>query len=304
MLHTLLEINFEQELSILEQLSQWLCRIGISIDGTRFCKLIELVRDIAHHYRSDEVFQLLRKYDKATLWVALTDATAFIRVFLGFKDTKSHDLPRAKLKEMLDGPLLPWNELSDAGNSHARNTLFELEMAEWFKRAGLEVTSYDDVQFNFIEHTFNVQCKRIHSSRKIGDNVNSAADQITKRIDSCPRTKGLICLCIDKISGKEGTILEVDSHSSVPRFLEQITYDFINSHNHFWQRLLNVHVLGTFVILNALALIKDRKKPMLTHCRQTILDIIPNNTFYQQRDYMLVKKLSDKLNSVKPIAGF
>ena len=83
-------------------------------------------------------------------------------------------------------------------------------------------------------------------------------------MDSCPRTKGLICLCIDKISGKEGMILEVDSHSSVPHFLEQITYDFINSHNHLWQRLLNVHVLGTFVILNALAL-KGRNRVRLAN---------------------------------------
>jgi hypothetical protein len=304
MLYTFSEIKFEQELSILEQLSQWLFKIGISIDGTRFCKLLDLVRDIVHHYKSDKVSQLLKKYDKATLWIALIDATAFIRVFLGFKDTKSHDLPRAKLKEILDGPLLPWNESPDAGNIHARNILFELEMAAWFKRAGLEVTNYDDIQFNFMKHTFNVQCKRIHSSRKIGDNVASAADQITKRMVSCPRTKGLICLCIDKISGKEDMVLEVNNHSSVPYFLEQIVYDFINSYNHLWQRLLNVHVLGTFVILNAVALIKDRKKPMLTHCRQTILDIIPNNIFYQQRDYRLVKKLSDKLNSVKPLTGF
>ena len=303
-LHNFSEIKLEQELSILEQLSQWLSRIGINIDGTRFCKLLELVRDIDHHYRSDKTSQLSMKYDNASQWVALTDVTTFIRVFLGFKDIKSHDLPRAKLKEMLDGPLLPWNESPNSGNSHARNTLFELEMAAWFKRAELAVTSYDDVQFNFTEHTFNVQCKRIHSSKRIGDNVAIAADQITKRMDKLPRTKGLICLCIDKVSGKEGMILEVDSHNNISYFLEQIARDFIISYRHLWQGLLNIHVLGTFVILNALARTKDRKKPMLTHCRQTILDIIPNNTLYQQRDYKLVKKLSDKLNSVKPIAGF
>lgn len=292
------EMKVERELTILEQLSQWLIRTGITINGTRYFELIELLRVIVDHYKKSEISQLLNKYDEATLWVALTDATAFVRIYLGFKDIKSHCLPRAKLKEMLDGPLLPWNESPDVSNIHARNTLFELEMAAWFKRAGLEVTNYDDAQFDFMDHTFNIQCKRIHSPKRIGENVASAVSQITKRMDSQARTRGLICLCIDKISEKEGWILEVDDHRSIPHFLDRIAKDFIMSHNHLWQRVLNIHVLGTLVVFNALALIKGAPDPMLTHCRQTTLDIIPDNTPYQQYDYRLVKELSARLNTV------
>jgi len=179
---------------------------------------------------------------------------------------------RAKFKEMIVGPLLSWDESPTKNNIHGRNTLFELETAAVFKRAGLKITNYDDVQFNFKKKQFNVQCKRIHSPKRVADNISNAVDQITKRMKNS-NTKGLICLSIDKISDKEGYILEAENHENVGLSLEKICGDFINIKRKNWQNLVNINVLGTLIIINAIALLKNYEHgPLLTNCRHTTLD--------------------------------
>lgn len=297
MIHLYSEIKFEQELELIQEFDQWLLQNGIKTDGSRLYEVINLLKVIVEHYKVDKVTQLLANYDEATLWVVLTDATAFIRVYLAFKNTKSHELPRAKFKEMLAGPLLPWDESSTKNNIHGRNTLFELEMAAVFKRAGLKITNYDDIQFNFEEKQFNVQCKRIHSPKRVAANISSAVDQITKRMKDS-KTRGLICLSIDKISDKEGYVIEAENHESAGLSLEKICEDFINIQRTNWQNLININVLGTLIVINAIALLGGR---LLTHCRQTTLDIIPKNIFLQQSDYRLIRALSSKIMNSKAI---
>ena len=297
------EIKFDQELKLVQEFNQWLIKNGIKTNGSRLYEVIDLLKVIVDHYKADKVTQLLANHDEATLWVVLTDATAFVRVYLAFKNTKSHVLPRGKFKEMLVGPLLPWDESSTKNNIHGRNILFELEMAAVFKRAGLKITDYDDVSFNFKKKQFNVQCKRIHSPKSVTANISNAVDQITKRMKDS-NTKGLICLSIDKISDKEGCVLETEKHESVGPSLEKICGDFISNQRKNWQNLVNINVLGTLIVINAIALLKNYGPgPLLTSCRQTTLDIIPKNIFLQQSDYRLIKTLSSKIMTPKAIGS-
>ena len=116
-----------KKLKLVQEFDQWLIQNGIETRGSRLYEVIDLLKVIVEHYKANKVTQLLSNYDKATLWVVLTDATAFIRVYLAFKSSKSHVLPRAKFKEMLVGPLLPWDESPTKNNIHGRNTLLSLK---------------------------------------------------------------------------------------------------------------------------------------------------------------------------------
>lgn len=303
MTHLFSELKFDQELKLVQEFDQWLIQNGIETRGSRLNEVIDLLKVIVDHYKADKVTQLLSNYDQATLWVVLTDATAFIRVFLAFKNSKSHELPRGKFKEMLVGPLLPWDESPTKNNIHGRNTLFELEMAAVFKRAGFKITNYDDIQFNFKKKKINVQCKRIHSPQRVADNISTAVGQITKRMKDS-QTKGLICLSIDKISDTEGYILEAENHKSVGPSLGKICGNFINIQRINWQNLVNINVLGTLIVINAIARLKNYEHDLLTTCRQTTLDIIPKNIFLQQSDYRLIKALSSKIMTPKAIGRF
>ena len=161
-----------------------------------------------------------------------------------------------------------------------------------------------DIQFNFKKKQFNVQCKRIHSPKRVADNISIAVDQITTRMKDT-QTKGLICLSIDKISEKEGYVLEAENHESVGPSLGKICGDFINIQRTNWQNLVNINVLGTLIVINAIALLKNYEHgPLLTNCRQTTLDIIPRNIFLQQSDYRLIRALSLKIMNPKALGRF
>jgi hypothetical protein len=296
MAQTFNTITFEKQLSILENCSKWMVKLGIDITNTRFEKILTILRVIVEHYKQDNVSELYSKYNEATLFHVLTDATAFMKIFLFLKDKKSHQIPRKKIIESISGPILPWEEEPKEGTSHSRNTVFELETAVLFHEAGLEIKDFDDVRFIFDNYTFNVQCKRIHSPKRIADNIKEAATQILKQNGNKSKAKGIIFLCIDKLTEKEKVILEVNHEKDIGPHLEMITWEFIQTYNHLWRNLITINVLGTAIFIKILANIKRRNKPMLTVCRHRMLDIIPDK-IYQPHDYLLIKKLSAKLGS-------
>lgn len=228
------------------------------------------------------------------LLYVLTDATAFMKIFLFLKDKKSHQIPRRKIIESISGPILPWEEEPKQGTSHSRNTIFELETAVLFHESGLEIKDFDDVRFLFDNYAFNVQCKRIHSPKRIANNVKEAATQISNQNGNKPKVKGIIFLCMDKLTEKEKVILEVNHENEVGPHLDMITREFIQTYNHLWQNLININILGTAIFIKILANIKRYNKPMLTICTHRMLDIIPDKN-HQPHDYLLIKKLSAKL---------
>lgn len=302
MAQTLNTLTFKEQLSILEDCSKWMSKIGISVNNTRFEKTQALLQIVVDHYKQNNVSELMQKYSEATLSYVLTDATSFIELFHFFKDKKSHEIPRKKLIESISGPILPWEEEPEQGTAHSRNTIFELETASLFHKAGLVIKDYDDVQFLFDNHSFNIQCKRIHSPKRIADNVKEAATQISKRIGNRARVKGIIFLCIDKLTEKEKFILQVNHANEIGPHLDKLTSEFIQTYNYLWQNLVNINIVGTVIVLNILASINQDHKPMLTICKHKMLDIISDRR-YQRHDYLLIKNLSAKLEASRTRSG-
>jgi hypothetical protein len=293
-------VRFQDQLSKLEACNKWLTeQVGIKVDDTRFEMVLTLLRTIVEHYASDKVDELLKEYDEPTLYYVLTDAASFMKIYDFFKVKKSNEIPRRKLIESINGPLLPWDEDPVNGTAHGRNIAFELETAISFYRTGLAIESYDDVQIEFNNHHFNVQCKRLHSTKRIFNSINSAAAQITERIADKNNYKGLIYLCIEKLSETEGYILEVDHVDHIGPHLDRLTHKFIKENSHIWHKLLNHNILGTAVVLNALARIDEKPYPLLTTCRHTMLDIIPNEGTGQDYNYLLIKDLGRQMVATK-----
>ena len=207
--------TFTEGLVQLEKTVQWLNSLGISTSSTRFGESVSLYRQIVTSLQDNTVETLIDKYGNLVLWQVLFDADSFIRVHNAFCRDKSHLLPRNNLKAMLAGPILPWDEAPSTGNIAARNLLFELEMASSFKMCDdVEVVGFDDIDFRFNGVLFNVQCKRIHSPKKIKDNIEKAGEQFAARMLK-PGTKGILCLSIDKLAKKEDMILHVDSPEEI-----------------------------------------------------------------------------------------
>ena len=202
-------ITYENQFSALEKATVWLDQIGIKIENTRFSEILELNRLIVEHQKQETLNNLIDEYGNLKLWYALTEASSFIRIHEAFEEEKSHLHRRAKLKKMLGGPFLPWDEDQKENNIESRNTLFELETAAEIKKAGGKIIDFDDVDFIFKKTKFNVQCKRLHSEENIKYNIEKAADQFNRKMRKKANLKGIIALSLDKVAGKEEMMLKL-----------------------------------------------------------------------------------------------
>jgi len=242
-------VTFDGQFQKLQRTGQWLNSIGIQTQNTRFDEVLHLNKEIVEHHKDKSLEDLIEKHGNLKLWFALTEASSFIEIHEAFKSQKSHARPRAKLKMMLQGPYHSWDEDIYVGNIEPRNTLFELEAASKFKKAGAKITGFDDVDFVFEKTKFNVQCKRIHSEKKVKDNVSEAATQFYKRMRARPNLKGIICLSIDKLAGKEEMILKVGSADEVQPKLAVISNAFLAKYRGLWHNFVNTNILAVLLFV-------------------------------------------------------
>lgn len=288
-------VSFQDQLQELEKTGQWLNRIGIKTENTRFDELLRLNKDIVEHEKKHLIEELIQKQDVMKLWFALTEASSFISIYHAFKTQESHLHPRSKLKIMLKGPYYSWEEDISAANIDPRNTLFELEAASKFKNVGAKITGFDDVDFIFKRTKFNVQCKRLHSGKKVKDNLSEAADQFYKRMKVRPSLKGIICLSIDKLTGREEMILQVNSPNEVRPKLADISTSFMTKYGTLWHSFINTNILAVLIFVHVIAVIKETPHALLTVCRDIAFDVIPRQYFYQMADYNLIVGLGERL---------
>lgn len=287
--------TYENQLQKLEKAEEWFKFIGIQADNTRFEEVLLLNRDIVEHHNNNRIDALISKYGNLKLWFALTEASSFIEIYEAFFKQKSHLLPRKKLKMLLQGPYHSWDERVDENNIEPRNILFELEVAAKFFQAGVKITDFDDVDFIFKKTKFNVQCKRLHSEKKIRDNITEAAAQISKRMRKKTNLKGIICLSIDKLTGKEEMLLKVSSPSEVSPRLAVLSNSILDKYRYLWQHLVNTNILAVIIFMHAVATIEDHPYDLLTTCREIAFDVIPHQAFYQKSDYELIVELGERL---------
>lgn len=290
-------VTYNEQLVDLEKAGDWLKSIGIETANTRFDEIFKLNKIIVEHHRKNEIQRLIDGYDNLTLWCALTEASSFVEIHKAFKDQKSHMHPRSKLKKLLGGPFLPWDEDTNESNIENRNTLFELETAAKLKKAGAKIIGFDDVDFIFKKTKFNIQCKRLHSEKNIGHNITKAAEQLYKKMKSRPNLKGIISLSIDKLTGKEGLILKVKSAKEVRPALEKLTNAFLIKYRKLWHSLININILGVLLFVHIVAIIEEEPYDFLTTCRDIAFDVVVRQNFIQFNDYNLIIELMKKLQN-------
>ena len=289
--------SFKDQLSLLEQVEEWLSKVGLQIENTRFSEILDLNRLIIKHTEQGTLDFLINKYGSIKLWYAITEASLFIEIYEAFKKEKSHIHRRAKLKQMIGGPFYPWDENPKKNNIENRNTLFELETAAKFKLAGAKIKGFDDVDFIFKNTRFNVQCKKLHSLKNTKYNIDQAVQQFTKKMKKKKGLKGIIALSLDKVTEKETSILKVRSPNDIRPTLSKISNDFLNQHRKKWKDLLNINILGVILFVHIVAIIEEEPHDLLTTCRDIAFDIIPQKNFFQHNDYYLLKDLGLRMQN-------
>ncbi|CAN7475066.1 hypothetical protein [Acidovorax delafieldii] len=127
------------------------------------------------------------------------------------------------LRALLDGSL---NLLSpQQTQSKAKDTLWELEMLSLLRRSGFAADLLEpDISFPFENHTMGVACKKIYSQKNAYSVIKRAISQIEKHANL-----GIVALNIDDLY-PTNHIMQVSSHESGRRYLEQLTGDFFRDH--------------------------------------------------------------------------
>lgn len=295
MTFTFNRVTFEDQFQKLEKAGHWLNSIGVVTENTRFDEILRLNKEIVEHYKKNLVEELIEKQGNLKLWFALIEASSFIEIHEAFKGQGSHVHPRGKLKKILEGPYHSWDEDVHVGNIEPRNTLFELEAASKFKKSGAKITGFDDVDFVFKKTKFNVQCKRLHSEKKVKDNLSEATAQFYKKMKSRPNLKGIICLSIDKLTGKEEMILKVNSPNEIRPKLAVISTSFLTKYRSLWHNFVNTNILAVLIFVHIVATIQEQPYNLLTTCCDIAFDVIPYQNFFQIADYNLIVELGERL---------
>jgi hypothetical protein len=289
-------IKFEKQFEYLDNTQEWLKIIGINTTNTRFEKIYNLNKIIIEHYNNNLLNKLLEQYDKLELSLALVDASSFINIYEAFKDEKR--LIHPKLRKILEGPYYSWDEDPSKGDNENRNILFELETAAFFKKAGVEIIGFDDVDFSFEGTVFNCQCKRLFSKKNINKNISKSGEQFTKRMESQANIKGILCFSIDKVIGKEKFVFKMKTLDGI-KTLEKHVIEFSSKYRYLWKNFLNISILAVFIFFHAVSILEEEPHDLLINCREIEGNIIPSNKFTQFHDYYLIKKLAEKIESAK-----
>ena len=153
--------------------------------------------------------------------VALTESQELMAV-VAFLRTVPPGRAKKKLQIVLKGPDLPADE--DGNSNHARNTMFELNLAARLRRAGVAVEIGGDADLDF---TYNGlrwfgECKRPYKLENVVNNIGDACQQLGERLASSRlAARGLLAISISRPLTTKAPYLEFSSEEDLRLALKE-----------------------------------------------------------------------------------
>lgn len=197
--------SFEIIRDNLEAVIEFCESLDLSPDASRFAeyrqRLDHLIRVVSLRRQGIavglSVERELKEYGLDYI-VALTESTEFgdILPFLRMCDP---EVIRPKLRNVLDGPILPTAE--DTSSNRSRNILFELSLAARLKRAGFEpvVGEHPDVACQVEGRWLFFECKRPFVQARVPRVIKRAAKQLKSNMASHSGARGVIAISLSKV---------------------------------------------------------------------------------------------------------
>jgi hypothetical protein len=135
-----------------------------------------------------------------------------------FLETCTRSILKPKLRDILRGPLVPFEE--DRLSNKARNIMFELNLAEKLWRAHLqpELGEHPDVQCVVNGTTLLIECKRPLSTRGVVGCIGEARKQLKRELHGRPYARGIIAVSLSK-THEGDTFLAYTNEGRVGAFL-------------------------------------------------------------------------------------
>jgi hypothetical protein len=201
--------TYSEILDRLEALKSLLLKQKVENIPDRLLGMIANLRALEEASRERRTEQLFAPNDTASadrrmqelVW-SLVEGQQLAQIYDAISNYDSPEVLTKQLLKALRGPLNPVDEIDSATNE-GRNTLFELLLAAYFRRAGADITIGEkaDLRVDYGGARVYVECKRPLRAKSIPTNVRKARQQLRERLDTDREAKevgGLVAISISK----------------------------------------------------------------------------------------------------------
>jgi hypothetical protein len=189
--------KFEQSKILYKETLEWLDSLGVFWRNTRLSMHLQVIEGLVESRANDTLSDFVRKHSVEEVAHHLYEINTLHLVCETFKGKESDGLLR-KLKIATEGPIFPKDE--DENSNHARNTLFELEVASLLINSGYKISidQREDIFFYADGEKITVECKRLQNESRLEKNVKKALEQLKQSYLEGRSEKGMICFSVGK----------------------------------------------------------------------------------------------------------
>lgn len=211
-------------------------KYGLKLDSSnRISKYFDYLSEIERNRNSDkDKFSQIIQKDKAKYYLSQFYVIEICHIIDAIQNSK-HDkkIVKEKLERLINGSYLLSEE--EKNNTVARNTTFELSLFSFFNTKGLQATLESpnpDLRLFTDNFTYNIECKRPFSYKKLEKNIKKAFKQLRKSNDG--KSIPTIALSLDQVLLKEflaqgDPILDSYSSTTALNFLSITMSNFLHN---------------------------------------------------------------------------
>jgi aspartyl-tRNA(Asn)/glutamyl-tRNA(Gln) amidotransferase subunit B len=174
-----------------------------------------------------------------------------------------------RLRRAFRGPIIPVGE--DANTNDARNIMFELVLASFLSSAGFDVSLRKevDIEASVENYRFVVECKRLQSEKRFGEQLGKACEQIGGVLDKDPAALGLIAVDITKLRNTGTNIYVASTSMSTKVGLGNLLETTLRENLNSLKKIDDRRIVGLMLYIHTPAFIRD--EALLTAAKQLAL---------------------------------
>lgn len=247
-------VAYEGYLERAKEVKHWLESIDIKTDNTRIDRIIQnlveskIYIDNLDNDTTETAYDLGKIYNNS-----IYEAQSLYVIKKGFENFHISKIFRKKLKDILNGPERSVNE--DSQTNHARNILFELEIAAHILQMEYNVVDLDDVNFTNDKYYFTIECKRPFKKKSVPNNIKYAFNKLRGNLIK-DNNKGFVAISFEKIYTLD-KFFNLKDDEALYSFTKNLVEDFINCFRENWQKYLKTNYLGMLFYIKTSIYIED-----------------------------------------------
>jgi len=280
--------DYDDILNDLAKTEEWINKLGLETNNTRFDKAKENLILINHLFKENKICEVNKSMsnDEGIESIFTCSEFNYIYNFLGNYENINELKPI--LRNSL-GEALRFNVKACLDKYIVSNHFFQLELASCLTERNIKIEGLNDINFLIDKFRVIIQCRRPLLENDVEDNILNAYLQLNKIIEGNER--GIIAISVDKILYIDYKILDCKNLNDVIREENKKIDEIKEKFSSIWKNFKNINIVGIFLF------IKFKFKPwdgsiML----RKGLHIIPLNPNSAENE-LLIKEIANRIQT-------